>query len=285
AGFRPGQGGAKTEVRTMTEGQVVAGAAPDVEPVGGRTVLLRVAIPRSPPKEDPRPGRKGYASELGVVLDDPRVPLDRWFEAQRLFEHGRDHPVVVGHDLELVAMREEKEHGRGQQAGRRLVAAGEEDADEIEHLGHVERPFILDPGGHQLADEVVARLDAPLLDEGGEVVLHLDEASLALEGPLSGDIGGDGVGYGIGPALEVPVVLDRYAESVADHFGRERHGELGEELDGAAVDESVDQLVDDGRHARLQGGHGPDTEGPVHELAVPAVLRGVVGDEGRYLRI
>src|SRR5437763_1686422 len=139
AGFRPGQGGAKTEVRTMTEGQVVAGAAPDVEPVGGRTVLLRVAIPRSPPEEDPRPGRKGYASELGVVLDDPRVPLDRWFEAQRLFEHGRDHPVVVGHDLELVAMREEQEHGRRQQAGRGLVAAGEEDADEIEHLGQVQR--------------------------------------------------------------------------------------------------------------------------------------------------
>ena len=111
---------------------------------------------------------------------------------------------------------------------------------------------------HQLADEIVARLRATLVQDVLEVVAQLGAREDALVGSHRD------VDHRERTGVEVLVVIAREAEDLGDHLHRVAVGELLDELGVAAFGEPVDHPVDDGHDEVLV---------PVREHPLPERLR------------
>ncbi len=103
-------------------------------------------------------------------------------------------------------------HHLGDQLGRGLVAGHQELLADAHQLRHLERSLdsglrVVDRGGQQLAEQVVAGFGPPLLELLDQEVGHLEVGAGVLDVLFVGDAGADGGGAGLGPAAEVVVAL------------------------------------------------------------------------------
>jgi hypothetical protein len=121
---------------------------------------------------------------------------------------------------------------------------------------------------------IAARRGATLLDVTGEVGVQVHEHPVAALAAL-----GNSTGEAPHPAAERRVVLARNAEQVGDHQQREGVRVGPAELDLAAVDELVDQLLGEARHELLVVLEAVRREELVEQRPVPGVLGRIEGDE------
>src|SRR6202035_95250 len=134
----------------------------------------------------------------------------------------------------------------------------------------------VDFGRDDVGDQVVAGVDLPVLDDGGQVRAH-------------GGGGRRGRRVVVGPQVHVErpgveplVVLGGHSQHARDDLHREPAGDLGDQVGAVTPGEPVDDVVDRGDDERaLPTGQSRRTEGVGHEVAVPAVLFAVHGQDDR----
>ena len=147
--------------------------------------------------------------------------------------------AVGAHRLHERGVAEQGEERVADQAVGGLGAGGEQQAQEAEDL-LVAEPLALDLGVHQAADQIVARLGAPLLEQRAQEIdqlLRRLEALRRIVGEAN-DVEA--------PVVEGAVVLHRHADDLGDHLDREQEGELRNQVGASVGGKGVDQLADDG---------------------------------------
>ena len=162
----------------------------------------------------------------------------------------------------------------------RFVAGEQEEDASTDDLVRGKR-LVLVACRHQSADQVAAGLFRALLDKKVKVLGH-GLGAVAGAGVFAfGRLGGtDEQGDVVGPRLDALKLGARHAQEVHDHHGRQRIGEICDEVDRLAGARLAGHLVQKlAGHALDRGTHGVEgrrPEEPVAQAAQPRVLRRIV---------
>ena len=133
----------------------------------------------------------------------------------------------------------------------------------------------VDFGADNRIDEIFAGCLAPLCDKSGQILEDLGERVLLF---LLGHLDADrrvALLELLGPQPELPPLIARHTQQLADDRGRQRVGEVMHELAPTRIDEPVDQLVGEPAHAGLEIRHPAHRERPRHDAAQAVVPRRV----------
>src|SRR5262245_34905243 len=168
---------AEAVVTAEPEGQVVVGAAVEVELVRTLVVLL-VAVGRRDDDGDRLVGGDGDAAELDLPVGLPGDHQDGRLPAQRLLDHPRDQRPVRPHALPAVALGEEREQHVADEPERGLGARRDQEAEEADDV-IVAQALAVDRPGDQRADDVAGRVTAALGDDRQQVLAHRGRGGVA----------------------------------------------------------------------------------------------------------
>jgi hypothetical protein len=143
------------------------------------------------------------------------------------------------------------------------------------------QPVPLVPGREQVADQVVSRRGAPVLQQRGHVVLDLDHGPLDIV-----PVGAQGPDVELplhpaGPLLQSLGVLVRRAEDGRDGQRGERPGDCGDEVTAAVRRRLGPQVLEEAPHHRAPAVRPPGRERRAYQGPQPPVLlTGEVQDVG-----
>ena len=242
--LQPREVAADAEVRTAAEGQVATDLTTYVEPVGRLAVLPRVAVRRPVEHQHLLAGRDLDAVDLHVRQRGARQALDGGLEAQALHECVRDQRGVGQQQLALRHLLTREEDGVRDQAGRGVGTTGSDHEAEAEDVP-VAEPLVVDLGGDEPTEQVVAGVLSSRGDRGREVLEHLaDHPHTRLRVGVATGVADQRVGVealvlqtreGLHPRREpLPVGL-RQAEQLGQHERGNGRGELGVQVHRLAV--------------------------------------------------
>ena len=241
-------------MRAVAEGDVVAGAALDVELVG---VGEGAAVPVGGHGrgDDALARLDGDAADLDVLGGDPGDGVGDGEVAQHLLDGHRDLGRVGDDRGQLLRVLQETDGAQRDHVGRGLVPRDEQQERHADQFWPVDRAgFLL--LGDQPADHVVVGVRGLGVDEFAEVVAQFVDERLAV-----GDVD-VAVEQGAAALLEEVVVGVGNAEQFADDQGRDRQRQRLDQVDRAVVagEHRVDALVDDLLDAWAQAGEPFDGE-------------------------
>ena len=223
----PGEVDAEAEVRARAEGVELAVAfGGDVERLAAR----RLPVGPLRADRDDRARGEEHAPVLDVLEHDPRGERRDRLEPQRLLDRLFDVGVRVGRQQRpLVGVLGEQPERLRELALGGVHAPGQQ----VQHQVHalvVGQPVALLLGREQRADQVGPRGRAALLEQGGHVLVGLDDRPLDVR-----DLAGQGGDVELPlhharPVLEPVGVRHRGAEDGGDGPGRVGLGDRGHEL-------------------------------------------------------
>ncbi len=245
------------------EAQVLGGVgAARVEPLG-LVEPARVAVGGGPARDDGRSGRHHGSVQVGFLGGDAGEADDaeRGVQPQDLLHGALDELRVV--DDRLVALALRQEHGRhdGDHVGGGLVAGQQQRAYGGDELLVAEPPVLAVGDLGELAEQVVARVGAPFVDESGDVGVEVPVGLLHLRLAVAGQREHD-----LRPVGELVLVLARRSDERADDPYRQGQPEPGRQVGrGAPLDHLVHELVGHGLHAGPPRLHPLDGEGAAQQ--------------------
>ena len=224
----------------VAEAELLAGIAGEVEPVGFG-VGGRVPVRRGQVDDDAFAGANGLAADLDVVDGHPALTvLDDRQVAHQLFCGVRDELRIVGiaKERSLFGVLQQGEYADADHVRSRLVAGDQQSGAQLGRFldadlacGH---PF------SEVGNSILGGVFHLLLDQVDQVLVEAHRPLLTFFG---GRVAGES---DVGVVLEELVVLVGDAEHLADHLGRHRQRELGDDVGGLrACQDRVDALIGD----------------------------------------
>ncbi len=115
----------------------------------------------------------------------------------------------------------------------------------------------------QPADQIVARIEHPLMDEGREVIGNLAEQLVLVRRAV------DQLGH---PRLQPVMILLRQVDQPQEHRRRQDEGEIGDEIAATPRLQLLNQPDRGGADARHHVDHGLARQRVLHKAAVDAML-------------
>ena len=272
------------------EGDVIVGLAGDVEPQRVGELLL-VEVGRDQPGDD-----------LVALADADAVQLGVGRGRAAEVDHGRAvaHDLVGGgaHQLGLLPQPlhrlrvvHQRLHAVGDRLARGLVAGHDQQQEHGVELLLGQPVAVLVLPHHQLRDQVVGGMLAPLTGDLVAVVVELhgvraaERVEAVLRALRAGRVQAAQVGIGVSDHLVAPrdqplVVGQRHAQDPAQHLDRQLLGDLLDEVELAPGQRLVQDLACEVAQQLLVGGHRPRREALVYDRAQARVL-GRVGVQHR----
>ena len=256
-----------------TEGDLPALPARDIEAFRVRE-RLRVAVGGVQHQEDALARPDASAANLHVLGRDPGDGRGGRVEAQHFLHRRLRARRLPAQQVLLARMVDQAHQAVGEQAGGGLVA-GEEQQDAVRH-----QVVVGEAGARgKLGDEIAGRAAAAVVQQFAEGRVEAGDGGLRAEMLVGRGLrGADEEREVVAPALEVVEAVQRRAEDFHDDAGRQRIGEVGDEIHRPAIqrrpEQGVDPPRDPGRHRGERGG----SEAAVQMGANAGVLRRVEED-------
>ena len=149
---------------------------------------------------------------------------------------------------------------------------------------HRERLVAVGRFGEQRREDVVGRIRATLLEQGGEVVLGLGlDLGVVLRGGFIDEQAHCRGQHAVAPALERADRIGVQADLLGDDEARQGKRERVDEVALAPVDERVDQVIGDPGHARKHRLDHAGGQRAVDEPAIAAMHRRVGALQGLHM--
>ncbi|CAB4926354.1 unannotated protein [freshwater metagenome] len=181
-------------------------------------------------------------------------------------------------------MLEEQQHRIADGVGGGRITACDELVHQVLEFVHRERLVAVGRVGKEGREDVVGRVGAPLLEQGGQVVLGLGlHLGVVLCGRLIDEEAHGRSQHAVAPALEGTDRIGVQADLLGDDKARQGKGEGVDEVALALVDEGIDEVVGDAGDA---GQHRLDharRQRAVDEPAVAAMHRRIGALEGLHM--
>ena len=262
-GLQPRERRPEAEVGAGSEADVPGPAPVDVELVRPRE-HGRVPVGRVQHQVDPLPGPDRRPAVLQVLAGQPEDHLHRPVHPQQLLHRVRDPLGLCPEARRQGRVADEPQHAARDEVGGGLVPREEDEHEGVDDLVVAQ----VRPVAQQELGEVVAGRPAVLLHQGVEARRHRPRrprraAVLRLvRGVL--DVAEHEAPELVRPVLELLALVPGHPEELGDDDGRQRVGEVGDEVHPPLRPERVQELVHHRPHVRFEPGNVPREERVLH---------------------